>query len=200
MPGVQSRFQYNRGWSARTWIPARMMNAMKRRFRKCCTRSHAGKPALTVSSGRRDAGVPHEEILHRRQLSQRLSYRDADDGEHKTEWQGPQHVYPTPANPDLGHHANLGRQPVVQENTVVRRAEVRLDGIVCERNRLSTRQYLLSGWFLRWATLAAPLPAMRRSALGSKYTACNHPVIHRRRQTQNQHNEDQFRTLPSTLR
>jgi hypothetical protein len=32
-----------------------MMNAMKRRFRKCCTRSHAGKPALTV---RADGGTP----------------------------------------------------------------------------------------------------------------------------------------------
>ena len=83
--------------------------------------------------GRRDAGIPHEEILHRRQLPQGLSDGHADDGEHKTEWQGPQHVYPTPANPDLGHHADLGRQPVVQENTVVRRAEVRLDGIVWER-------------------------------------------------------------------
>jgi hypothetical protein len=88
---------------------------------------------------RRDAGVPHEEILHRRQLPQCLSYGHADDGEHKTDWQGPQHVYPTLVNPNLGHHANLGRQPVVQENTVVGRAEVRLDGIVRERNGASAR-------------------------------------------------------------
>ena len=116
-----------------------MMNAMKSRFRKCCTRSHAGKPVVTATRGRRDAGIPHEEILHRRQLPQRLSYGHADDGEHESERQGPQHVDPTPANPDLGHHANLGRQPVVQEDTVIRRAEARLDGIVRKRNGVSVR-------------------------------------------------------------
>jgi hypothetical protein len=98
-----------------------------------------GKTGADNESGRRDARVPHEEILHCRQLSQPLSYRDADDGEHKTEWQRPQHVYPTPANPDLGHHANLRRQPIVQEDAVVRRAEIRRDGIMRERNALSTR-------------------------------------------------------------
>ena len=36
-----------------------------------------------------------------------------------------------------GHHADLGRQPGVQENTVVRRAEARLDGIMRERSRVS---------------------------------------------------------------
>ena len=35
--------------------------------------------------GRRDAGIPHEEILYRRQLPQCLSYGHADDGKHKTE-------------------------------------------------------------------------------------------------------------------
>ena len=97
-----------------------------------------GKACGDRMSGRWDARVTHEKILHRRQFSQRLSDRDANDREHKTEWQRPQHVYPTPANPDLGHHANLGRQPVVQKNAVVRRAEIRLDGIMRRRNELST--------------------------------------------------------------
>ena len=47
VPGVQSRFQYSRGWSARIWIPARMMNIMNSMFRKCCSRSHQGKPEFT---------------------------------------------------------------------------------------------------------------------------------------------------------
>ena len=92
--------------------------------------------------GRRDARIAHEEILHRRQFPQRLSDGHADDGEHKTEWQRPQHVEPTPANPDLRHHADLGRQPVVQENTVVRRAEARLDGIVREVSIRHTARFI----------------------------------------------------------
>ena len=76
------------------------------------------------------AGISHEKILHRRQFSQCLSYGHADDDEHKTEWQRPQHVYPTLANPNFWHHADLRRQPVVQENTIVRRAKVCLNGIV----------------------------------------------------------------------
>ena len=87
--------------------------------------------------GRRDAGVPQEEILHRRQFPQRLSHGHADDGEHKPDRQRPQHVEPTPADPDLGHDANLGRHPIVQEHAVVRRAEACLDGIVWE----------CAGWF-----------------------------------------------------
>jgi hypothetical protein len=47
VPGVQSRFHYSRGWSARIWMPARMMNIMKNMFRKCCARSHHGKPEST---------------------------------------------------------------------------------------------------------------------------------------------------------
>jgi hypothetical protein len=31
------------------------MNAMKRRFKKCCIRSHAGKPVVTASA---DGGTP----------------------------------------------------------------------------------------------------------------------------------------------
>ena len=87
--------------------------------------------------GWRHAGVPHEEILHRGQLPQRLSYGHTDDDQHKTNGQAPQHVDPALANPDLGYHTDLGRQPVVQENTVVRRAEARLDGIVREWSRVS---------------------------------------------------------------
>ena len=82
--------------------------------------------------GRRDAGIPHEENLHRRQFPQCLSYSHANDGKHESKWQQPQYVYPITANPDLRHHADLGRQPVVQENTVIRRAEARLDWIVPE--------------------------------------------------------------------
>src|SRR6185312_7429142 len=87
--------------------------------------------------GVRNARIPQDEILHRRQLPQRLSDCHADDGEYKSDRQGPQHVEPTPANPNLWHHAFLGRQPVAQKNTVVRGSEVRLDGIVWERSGLS---------------------------------------------------------------
>jgi hypothetical protein len=106
-----------------------------------------------------------------------LSYRDANDGEHETERQRPQHVYPTPADPDLGHHANLGRQPAIQENAVVRRAQVRLDGIVRERNVVSashTAHFIgsakwLSTWpgmvgiaFQRWSPILTSLSKTRK--------------------------------------
>jgi len=55
VPGVQSRFQYRRGWSASTWTPERAMNSMNNRFKKCCTRSQRGKPAVTTSW---DDGMP----------------------------------------------------------------------------------------------------------------------------------------------
>ena len=108
------------------------------------------KAGVDDQSGWRSAGVPHEEILHRRQLAQSLSYRHARHHQHKTHRQRPQHVYPTPANPNLGHHANLGRQPVVQANTIVRRAEARLDWIVRKRDRVSARHSSISSaliWF-----------------------------------------------------
>ena len=48
VPGVQSRPQYSRGWSARICRPDRMMNSMKNMFRKCCSCSHQGKPESTT--------------------------------------------------------------------------------------------------------------------------------------------------------
>jgi len=45
----------------------------------------------------------------------------------------------SPANPDLWYYASLGWQPVVQKNTIVRRAEFRLDEIVDERGEFSIR-------------------------------------------------------------
>jgi hypothetical protein len=44
------------------------------------------KTSVDGQSGRRDARVPHKEILYRRQFTQALSYGDADDAKHKTEW------------------------------------------------------------------------------------------------------------------
>src|SRR6476620_8816041 len=89
--------------------------------------------------GRWDAGIPHEEILHRRQFPQCLSCSHANYGKHESKWQQPQYVYPITANPDLRHHADLGRQPIVQENTVVCRAEARRDGIVRRWREVSIR-------------------------------------------------------------
>jgi len=79
----------------------------------------------------------HEEFPDRRQFPQSLSDGHAHDGKHKTDRQDPQHIDPVPADPDLGHDASLRRQPVVQEKPVVGGSEVRLDGIVWERNGLS---------------------------------------------------------------
>lgn len=55
VPGVQSRFHYRHGWSARVWTPARMMKAMKNRLRKCSSLNHSGNPVVT---GRAEAGMP----------------------------------------------------------------------------------------------------------------------------------------------
>jgi hypothetical protein len=44
------------------------------------------KTSVDGQSGRRDARVPHKEILYRRQLTQSLCYGDANDAKHKTEW------------------------------------------------------------------------------------------------------------------
>ena len=84
------------------------MNAMKSRFRKCCTRSHAGKTVGDGPCGRRDTRIVHEEFLDRRQFPQRLSDGHADDGKHKTDRQDPQHVDPMLADPDLGYYASCG--------------------------------------------------------------------------------------------
>lgn len=51
VPGVQSRVQYSRGWSARICTPARMMKAMKKKFRKCSNLSQPGKPVVTATDG-----------------------------------------------------------------------------------------------------------------------------------------------------
>ena len=76
------------------------------------------------------AGVTQEKLLHRRQLQQCLSYGYTNDPEHKTERQDPQNVEPMPPNPDLWYDANLWRQPVVQENPVVRRTESRFEEVM----------------------------------------------------------------------
>jgi hypothetical protein len=57
------------GWSVASWHP-----------------QPSRKTGVDGQSGRRDAGVPHKEILYRRQFTQALSYGDADDAKHKTEW------------------------------------------------------------------------------------------------------------------
>jgi hypothetical protein len=44
LPGVLCRVQYSRGWSARTWIPDRMMKTSSSKFRKCSTSTHTGSP------------------------------------------------------------------------------------------------------------------------------------------------------------
>jgi hypothetical protein len=130
------------------------MNAMKRRFRKWLNPQPRRETVDDGPRGPRDAGVPHEEILHGRKLSHCLGYGDADDGEHRNARQGPQHIDPTPANPNLGHDASPGRQPVVQENTIVRRAEARLDGIVREWSGMRVRHGPISS--VRRVTRAWP--------------------------------------------
>src|SRR5665213_51049 len=102
------------------------------------------------SCGRRSAGVPYEEILHCWQLSQYLRYGHADNDKYKTEWQRPQYVYPMPADSNLRHHANLRWKPVVQENTVVRCADVILDGIVRERNGGDSRHTARFSSSVKW--------------------------------------------------
>jgi hypothetical protein len=44
LPGVLCLVQYSRGWSARIWIPERMMNTISSRLRKWVTSTHTGRP------------------------------------------------------------------------------------------------------------------------------------------------------------
>ena len=61
------------------------MNAMKRRFRKCCTRSHAGKPSVTARADQGTPGYRTRKSCTAGKLPHCLGYGDADDGEHKTD-------------------------------------------------------------------------------------------------------------------
>ena len=46
-PGLLPESRLRRGWSARICNPARMMNIMNNRLKKCCQRSHHGNPPST---------------------------------------------------------------------------------------------------------------------------------------------------------
>ena len=130
VPGVQSRFQYSRGWSARICTPARTMNVMKNRFRKCMQPQPSREARADRRSRCRDAGIAQQEFLDCRHLPQRLRQRHAQNQQPEGERQGPQHVDPAPADADLGRHAGLRRQPVAQANAIVCRAEACGDGVV----------------------------------------------------------------------
>ncbi len=50
-PGVECRVQYSRGWSARIWMPERMIKTMNNAIAKCCRSTHHGIPGWARADG-----------------------------------------------------------------------------------------------------------------------------------------------------
>jgi hypothetical protein len=119
-PGVLCLIQYSRGWSARIWIPERMMNTISSRLRKWVTSTNTGRPGAS-----RDAGpwIAVDEAGDRGDVPEPLAGRHRDDQQHEADGKQPQQVEP-PARPDpdpRGHAVGRRQRP---------RPPVGVDGIL----------------------------------------------------------------------
>src|SRR6185312_14305526 len=88
------------------------------------------KPGIDRGRELRDTRVILDEGLDAWKFSQALRESNQENESHGSDWQRPQDADPATSYADAGNNPLLRRQPLAHDDTIVRRAQSRRDGIV----------------------------------------------------------------------